>query len=642
MSMNKIVRLIFLPVGLICLTAYAFAQGTPSDVHVKLVLADNKTAFRIGDQIKFFLEFTADRDGYQADTVPDGSQPTSDELQVSPDAAVYHWLAEIRGNGAWGRDVVSYQRLSTTPTRVELVLNDSLRIDQPGKYSARVTTRRVFANRSRGESAPPIVLTTNDVTFDVEEMTEADEAREVQRISDQLDATRDMRTRQAISQQLTFLSGAASSREKVRRFLDNSGNIYYGLFIARNRALVLQLLEAAMRDPNTPAESSLLGVLTSLRLLQQNLGSGRTVVVTSAFDPTPDPRVLEIRDSYVRELAAGLAKRTGKSQSVTAMTVLTNLPKDPKAAAPLLSESRRILLEQFESLSIFGQDTLLQRNWDMLRDPSLIPALKKILGGTDIMGRGIAGVALKRLIELSPDEARPFVIAEIGDSQSIVDPEILAGLPDKTLPEVDAVLLNQLRALIRSGGIREDFLLKRKLALVVRYATSRIYPDLMTTYTDNVSRLSFSSRAALLAFLAKQNERESLPLIEQALSDVPPGQVFNFLPELTRLYFSDGIAAILRTQLESDVPEIASNSAYLISKYGSESDEKVLEARLERWRKDWDSRVAEADASLQGRIEVELISGLTRGKSWKLSAEKVKELQRSCVTEICKRNFPVQ
>jgi len=641
-SMIKIGRLIFLLTAFTCSASPAFAQVVPSDVHVKLVLADNKTAYRIGEPIKFSLEFTADREGYQADIIPDRSEPTVDALQVSPDSGTYHWLEDIRSdsNIVWGRDVVSFKQLSTTPTRVELVLNDTIRIDHPGKYSATITTRRVNAATSRQEFSPPVTLTTNEVTFDVTEMTDADEAKEVKRISDQLDATRDVRTKQAIGQELSFLTGDVSSREKVRRFLNNSDNMYYGLYIARNRALVLQLLEAAMRDPNTSVEASLLGQVVSLRFLEQNAGPGKKAVVTSALNPDADPRILDIQASYVRELAAGLGKRTGKAQTITAMTVLTSLPKDPKAAAPLLAESRQIVIEQFENLSVFGHEQLLERYWDVLRDPSLIPALKKLLASTDRMTKGISKTVLKRLIDLSPDEARPYVIAEISDPRSLVDPEVLVSLPDKTLPEVDQSILSQLRALAKMGGPMADIWLKQKAAVAVRYATSSIYPDLMTTYTENVKRLTISSRAALLAYLAKQNEREALPLIEQQLTELPANQGFSFLPELTSLYYSDGIAAILRKRVESDEPEVASTTAYLMGKYGDADDRKVLEARLERWRKEWGARQLEADANQQGRIEAELLSALNRAKDGTISRERVKELQQSCITKICKQQFP--
>jgi hypothetical protein len=485
------------------------------------------------------------------------------------------------------------------------------------------------------------VLTTNEVTFDVAEMTDADEAKEVKRISDQLDATKDLSAKQVISQELSFLSGDVSSREKVRRFLNNAGEMHYGLFIARNRALVLQLLEAAMRDPNTQVDESLLSTAISLRFLQQNAGLDRKSVGTSAFDPNPDPRILDIQERYVRELAAGLSKRTGKAQTVTAMTVLMHLPKDPKAAEPLLAESKQIVAQQFESLSVLGYEYLLERYWNVLRDPSLIPALKKLLDPTDRMSKSVSRTTvLKRLIDLSPDEARPYIIAEIRDPRSTVDPDVLGSLPDKTLPEVDQPLLSQLRAMATLGGPFGDIFIRQKAAVAVRYATSSIYPDLMTIYTENVKRLTMSSRAALLAYLAKQNEREALPLIEQQLDEMPANQELDFLPVLTSLCYSDGIAAILRKRIESDQPEVASTAAYLMYKNGDTSDRKILEARLERWRKEWGNRQLEADANQQGRIESELVSGLNRAKDGTIPRERIKELQQSCITKICKQQFP--
>src|SRR5580765_3486056 len=622
--------------GILCLfSTSAFAQNAP-DVHARLKLDDDKTTFKIGEPIRVVLELTAERDGYIADSTHDNSESNADELTVTPEAYVSHWRREAFGGGY--RDYSSIAKLSTAPVRIQFELNDSIRFDRPGKYSVRFTTRRARPSSSGHDYLPPIPVTTNEVSFDVQAMSDAEEEQKVKRLSADIDAARDWQTQSKFARELAFLTGDTAAREKVRRYLsaqsvapgNYASEIYSGLFIARNRALVLQLLEKTMRDPSTQVEASLLGVLISLRFLEQNPGLPKPGI-TGISEPNEDPRRVEIQESYVRELAAGLGKRTGQSQAITAMTVLTHLPKDPKAAAPLLAESRQIVLEQFETLSVYGHEYLLEQYWNVLRDPSLIPVFKKLLGTTDRMSRGINKTVLKRLIDLSPDEARPYVIAEISDPQSFVDPEILGSLPDKTLPEVDQPLLTQLRALAKTGGVRNEFMLKLRAAVAVRYATSNIYPDLMTVYTENVKLLTMASRATLLSYLAKQNEREALPLIEQAIAELPANQEFNFLPELTKLYFSDGIAAILRKRVESDQPEIASTTAWLISKYGDASDQKILKTRLERWRTEWGARQLEADANQQGMIERELVLGLIHAKAWKPSPEQVKELQESCI-----------
>jgi hypothetical protein len=629
---------------LFLLSTSAFAQDK-LEVHAQLKLADNKTTFKIGEPIRVVLELTADRDGYFGDPTHDNSETRDDELTVTPDGGVYHWRREIFGGGY--RDYSSVAKLSAEPVKIQFELNDSIRFDRPGKYSVRFITHRARPTSSGRDFLPSIPLRTNEVSFDVQAMSDAEEEQEVKRLAGLIDGAHDWQTQSKFARELAFLTGDPAAREKVRRFFSAQGSIpgnYFGeissgLYIAQNRALVLQLLEKAMRDPNTQVEASLLGTLTSLRFLEQNPGLVKPATVFP-FVPNPDPRVVAIEQSYISELAAGLGKRSGKAQTVTAMTVLTHLPKDPNAAEPLLAESKQIVLEQFENLDVFSHEYLLEQYWNVLRDPSLIPVLKKLLGSTDRMSKGIHKTVLKRLIDLSSDEARPYVIAEIGDPMSQVDPEILGSLPDKILPEVDQPLLSQLRTMAKTRDVSTELWLTRKAAVAIRFATDSIYPDLMRTYTENVKHLTIRSRAALLAYLAKHNERETLPLIEQQLAELPVNQGFNFLPELTGLYYSDGIAGILRKRVESDEPEVASTTAYLMGKYGDAGDRKVLETRLERWRKEWGARQLEADANQQGRIEAELVSALNRAKDGTIPRERVKELQQSCITKYGKQQFP--
>ena len=380
-----------------------------------------------------------------------------------------------------------------------------------------------------------------------------------------------------------------------------------------------------MRDPSRPVTYALLGTVTKLKLLRQNEGLAQKPVADPPMsDPFGDPQYNAVQDAYVAELAAGLSKRSGKSQTTTAMTILSRLAKTPQAAA--LNEVRRLLIQQFQDLHPFDQEYLLRVYWDQLHDPSLVPAIKQILSGKDKNSKMIHGTALQRLIELAPDEARPFVVSEVVDPTSLVDFEILRSLEDTTLPETDASLLDQIRRLSSSTRSFDVVYLKQKTSLAARYATVGIYQSLMELYQQNGAKWPLESRACLLAYFARYNENEALPLIEQVLAGIEPGQDFNFLPDLTRLYYSDGIDGVLRKRLESDEPRAVSTSAWLMSKYGPAGDQQVLEVRLERWRKEWGGRAAEAQANLQGTAEREMVEALLRAKSWKASPERAIEL----------------
>jgi hypothetical protein len=369
----------------------------------------------------------------------------------------------------------------------------------------------------------------------------------------------------------------------------------------------------------------------------------KPVVATSMFTPSEeDPRAREIRDAYVVELSAGLATRKDKALTTTAITIVSNPPKDPQAASAGSREARRILIQQFETLHPYSQEWLMRQDWEELRDRSLIPVFKRALStGSGPGQKHIHEAALKLLIEVAPDEVRPFVVAEIRDPNSFVDVKLLGSIEAKSLPEADAPLLEQIRRLATTPNNRGFVHLKQKTSLLVRFATDGIYQDLMELYQTVGAKLHSDSRGALLAYFAKHNEREALPLIEQAIAELKPDQDPAVLREVTALYYSETISVLVKKLLETDDRSAASHAAYLIGQHGSAADQQVLEARLKRWQEEWRNRVAEADEQHQGRIERELIWALIHGKSWKLSPERQRELQMGCLTQLCKQSNPI-
>lgn len=356
------------------------------------------------------------------------------------------------------------------------------------------------------------------------------------------------------------------------------------------------------------------------------------------LQPVEDPRNREVRESYVAELAAGLGKRSGKSLTTTALTIVQTTPKDSQSESVPFREARNVLVQQFDTLHPFDQEWLMRVYSDQMRDPVLVSSLKKMLTTTGIGEKNMHETALLRLLEMAPDEVRPYVIAEIRNPNSFLDAETLGKLKDESLPEVDRSLLEQIRKLAPSRNNRDLVALRPKTQLLARFATESIYPELMQWYQQMGADLPGDARAGLLAYFAKHNEREALPLIEQAVADLKPGEYPDILSAITALYYSDAIGALLKKLMEADDAPIASHAAYLLGKHGSAGDEKILEARLKRWQDQWRNRVAEADGQFQGQIERELIYALIHGKSWKLSPERVRELQTSCLTQMCKEN----
>src|SRR5215217_1678062 len=151
-------------------------RGQSEDVHVKLSLAESKTVYRIGEPIRIALEFTADREGYMLENTPEGNEPLSDKIAVSPATGITRWYAEYMDNFVYGRDYFGLEKLTNTPRRLEIVLNDSLRFDTPGRYTVSITTTRV-KKTAKEPLRHPLTFTTNEISFAVQAMSDEDEAK---------------------------------------------------------------------------------------------------------------------------------------------------------------------------------------------------------------------------------------------------------------------------------------------------------------------------------------------------------------------------------------------------------------------------------------------------------------------------------
>jgi hypothetical protein len=208
---------------------------------------------------------------------------------------------------------------------------------------------------------------------------------------------------------------------------------------------------------------------------------------------------------------------------------------------------------------------------------------------------------LKRLIDLDPDRSRSFVVAELIDPDSFVDVVVLAALKDETLPEADAALLEQIRRLAPLKQSRDIVPLQRKTQLAARYASPVLYEGLLEVYQNWGAKWAVEARAGLLGYLTRYNEAQAMPLIEQALEELGPDRGSWFLSNLTLWNYPKGLDEYLRKKLESDDPYWATTASSIMSQRGPAEDMRFIEARLDRWVKEWKARGVELDAADQDR-----------------------------------------
>lgn len=623
------------------------------DVKLQLSFAGGKTAYRIGEPIKLVLSFAAVQPGYVVERY---YSPRFDDVILSPTGGIYDWLYRL--NRLYSYDDVSMpEKLSESPVNIEITINDLVRFDKPGKYKVKVFSRRVSS--PGGElsfPSQPIPLLSNEIEFEMKEMSDAEEQAEVKRITALMDSAKTLNQHQVFKRELDFLTGDASTVEKVNRFLNPprfNGVTWLdtgvGLNIARNKKLAVKLLEAALRDPNREINEDLIRKLVTLRLLMEDEQQPSQAKDSEQLSKEREPRSLELSRAYYAELLESLGKRTGKSKIFAAYRIFTSLPRDDTSSYEY-NTTKALLLEKFDELEHFGQSHLLEHFWDKIKTPSLIPSLEKILSNKEPEPNwSNRANAFKRLIELDQSRARAFVINEIRDPNSFINPDILKALDDKFLPEVDDALLEQINKLSVTNDRRLQLNLQFKLLLAARYASSKIYKELLEVYKKYGINWSLEQSGPLLSYLVRHDEKESVPLIEERLAKWGEKSGSHVFFNLTRIDFPEGLEKILRKRLESDDSEVAGTAAYYLSKYSAKENRSLIEKRLNRWLAKWSGRSAElenTDANAatknEAMFQINLLEALIRNEKWKLSETEINQLKQTCLTENCRRHFGIR
>lgn len=638
---------IFFNVGL------TFAQKTADVAKIikfQIKFDGEKNVYRIGEPINLVLTYTATQPDYSVETY---YSPRFDDVIISPTDGVYNWLYRLNRLYSYD-DVSAPQRLSETPIDIKITVNDLVRFDKPGKYKIKVLSRRVWAAKKEVSfRRDPISLMSNEIELEIKEMTEAEETAEVKRITALMDSAQNLNQHQIYKRELDYLTGDVSTAEKVRRFLNppKFGGVTWldtgkGLDIARNKALAIKFLETALRDPNREINQDLIQRIVALRILAEDEKSPSRAVSPEELWKERESRSKELNTAYYAELLESLPKRDGRSRIFAAYRIFTSLPKDDTSSVAFTT-TKSFLIENFDKLEYAAQSELLERFWEKLKTPALIPSLEKILAGKEPEPNwNNRANAFRRLIELEEKLARPFVINEIRNPESLMNPEVLTILSDEFLPETDDALLAQINALAATEDRRKQLNLQFKLTLAARYATAKIYSELADIYKKYSGSWRIEQSAPLLSYLARHNDEETIPLIEEQLNKSGDPSGSNVLYNLTKNGFSKGLEKLLQRRLESDDPQTAASAAFYLSKYGDVENKSLIEKRYDKWLVNWSKRqpelenpVASQAMKIEAMFQVSFLEALIQVGKWKLSETEISRLKQSCLTEDCRRRF---
>ncbi|HXN20328.1 MAG TPA: hypothetical protein VN875_18470 [Candidatus Binatus sp.] len=608
--------------------------GQTNGVRVQLSLRDGKVSYRIGEPIVMDLGIAADERGYAVNTIVTEPASPIDQFTITPSDGVFNWLADSSRGHPYVPDYVITSKLEPgDPQHIFLLLNAVYRFDKPGNYTVRLSTARVLNSDNSPQGKEP--LTTNDVSFTVTPMEEAAEQALVNHLMEKIRSAPDLGTAQEYVDTLRWLTGEPSTRAKVDLFFHPQVYEPFGtsitpaLWVARDRELIVKLLEQSMTDPSYP-------VAAALQLAAEMKATLTVPPGPSAAQPTEQAQE-QFEQEYLQKVAATLPQRGGRSLAQTAETVFTTYAQKGETYTPQFAAAQEVLITHFGDVSIWHQDWLLNSYGQYLADQRIVPALKHLLEEKlDDTFQGTKSAALKRLMELAPAEGRPYVVEAACNPTEYLQFDVMAKLPADSLPEVDDCLLSDLQSRA-SGGGKPRALMSEKAMLAGRFATKSVYPQMLALYQQYGSQWGGDTRGGILAYLAHWDTQGGLKLLQAGIA--LDGKALDVTPliALCKSYYSPAVDLFFREALQREEPLIAKQAAFEISQHGPAEDEAILRARLAKWQKEWARAEVPPE---QYTLQAELIHGLIEAKNWREDKPTTENLKAGCTSETCKRLYP--
>jgi hypothetical protein len=588
------------------------AQDAQQPAEVQFTISTAKTTFYLGEAIPVELRFTAgEPNAFVANTGLSEEQFTAD-----PAASV-----DTRRRGRIITGPLATKPLSTTPLSIEETLNEELRFQKPGIYRVYATSYRVTRlPAGPGTHITPLKLVSNSLTLQILEPPPGWISEQIAGAKKELDAAGDNNSeRLRATRALRVLDTPEAAAELARR-LANGQNV--------------DTEEAWRAMMESPYRAELLPVLEQMLSLPARAVTTRDLdMLGQVADMEEAARRPGLRDSkrlaYAARLnAAALAKqpqaRVASLKSAVEVGSLEHLRPSwlPAAGAALAAD--------FRLLAPFEQWDLLERCWDALEGPAIIPALRAIVENPP-PSAGIMStdaVAMRRLYEVAPEEARQIILDEIRNPTRRLSFQALAILPDESRPELNDVL-----------AARRDSL------LILRYATGDVVKRVERDYlahSADLERQKLPYCAGPLVFYFLKYDPpfgERLLRADFDRTNAAPvcydlGSQFR---DLGRWAYSPALEKLAIEYLTSPKLPVKRGAAEILGKYGSAAAEKPLWDTLEYFRNWWKGREQEMSWE-NSQFEATLRNALARSSAWTLDAQDLERLLSLCTSAACRQD----
>ena len=577
--------------------------------------------FRNSSQVKYYVwTGTYDRSGRIQDVHFFVDDPTGKAV-VDPLATYFSTGIHFGGGLGHEKELGEHSQV--------FEMNEWVRFDKPGRYRFYATSFRV---RAPDEST---VKRINLVSPIIEvEIIPYNEKLSLKLLQEGLLFlnSNDCKTRSKGARILRFLDTPESIRAMVPLLGHPSGemswNARFGLISYRDWNFVKEELLEGLSDPQICVDAAYLFTLVHVSIPKEEhlikWDSKRSY--QELIKPLNDKKQ-QFEQKYLEILKHNIAQKQGRALAVSCALLLDQKVEFPSA--------RATMARSFPFASPHNKKTWLNYHWDNMKCPEFVPVLEKILKkdfkSEQWIGEEIHSIALKRYLELKPENARKLILQDISRSHPKYARVALFSLPDESLPELDATFVEHLNT---------EYDLFKIAPLIERYATDKIKDKVISFYLKREGRWACSIQTSFLRYWIKHDRKKGFEALERAVKLREHTGCYKFVigDVLRKMYSRKGERLALRF-LDDPDPEVSIHIVRLLAQQGSQKCIKPFLKKLKTRKTVMESQPLSPSFNWTVQIYREIAEQLITNTRWQLNEEQINELWECLWTNQQKDQF---
>jgi hypothetical protein len=595
-------------------------------LHIEPALGQSQ--FRIGEEIGLKLVFEM----MPGTDAPPAGQPGwmimlnghdrsvlgfgRDRFVVTPEAGTRDpWSDRLHEGIAYSGPGGSH--LSGQPLVLNIDLNQWVRFERPGHY----TVHALF--HATGPQRQDVEVESNQIGIDIapadpqwQEQELATELAILNSTLSKIDSA-SFESRMSAARRITYLDTPAAVREVVRWLgiadIQTAQILQDGLRSSQHGLEAIAAMKEFLRSPSEPVPPIFLRTLAAL-----------------------DKAIKDPQNA----LAEVVEQKQGAAKAISIKTLL-----DSMSAESVPATLRFEIAALFPQLPASQQSELLDYQWTKIDAPEMIPVLRQIYE-TAPQSRypenPLFASAVGRLYELDTNRTRLLLLEEMKRPEPRLPYHTLAMLPEATLPELDATLLDHLQ---HNGGRPAE-------ELIARYSTKSILVPLKEFYaqrdagmrsrvTTNPNLAAPACEPPLVAYFLRVDPAWGEKVLRESLAErgYTMGRCWLGILGQTAVFNSGPVwEKVAIDALQDPAVPVKIDAVKSLAQYGSPAAKPAIFDAFRYWHEWWENRGEQNEESR--RLEQAFVEATTRPKNWAPADADLAEIRDLCLTAGCKSQVP--